>query len=209
MHSPTSAVTSDLSIANIRHVLLAKPRTIAPPAPDRPLACVATVLAGDPERPSVCLIKRAQREGDPWSGHMAFPGGRADPTDASAEAVAEREAAEEVGLRLSATQLIAPLIEMPVRAGGREMALKLAAFVYHLDGDPPPLAPQTAEVAEALWVPLEHLYDPAHRTRYRMRRDGGELDFPGIGVGGYIVWGLTYRVLAELGERVGRRLPPN
>ncbi len=198
---------ADLTVANLRRILLAKPRTIAPPAPDRPLACVAMVLAGDPEHPSVCLIKRAQREGDPWSGHMAFPGGRAQEADPSAESVAEREAAEEVGLRLLPEHRLAPLIELPVRAGGREMALKLAAFVYHLDSAPPPLTPQVAEVAEALWAPLAHLYDPAHRTRYRFPREGTMLDFPGIAVGGHIVWGLTYRVLAELGERMGRRLP--
>jgi 8-oxo-dGTP pyrophosphatase MutT (NUDIX family) len=83
---------SDLTVANVRRVLRANPRMIAPPGPGRPLACVAIVLAGDPERPSICLIRRTERADDPWSGHMAFPGGRADPEDPSASAVAEREA---------------------------------------------------------------------------------------------------------------------
>jgi 8-oxo-dGTP pyrophosphatase MutT (NUDIX family) len=200
---------SSLSVPFIRQALLANPRTIPPPGPERPLACVALVLAGTPQQPAVCFIRRAMRPGDPWSGHMAFPGGRADPGDASAQAVAEREAAEEVGLRLEPRQLIAPLTEMPVRAGGREMRMQLAAFVYGLDGAPPALTPQTEEVAQALWVPLEHVFDPASRMRYRFERGGAVLDFPALGIDGHIVWGLTYRVLAELGERVGRPLPLN
>lgn len=198
---------SELSVPAIRQALTIKPRLIQPPGPDRPLACVAMVLAGPSGHPSVCLIQRAERPGDPWSGHMAFPGGRADPTDATAQAVAEREAAEEVGLRLEPAHLIAPLIEMPVRAGGKDLPMKLAAFVYGLNGVPPRLIPQSEEVAQALWVPLHRLYDPAHRTRYTFRRAGTDMEFPALGIDGLIVWGLTYRVLAELGDRVGRPLP--
>ncbi len=200
---------STLSVPFIRQALLAKPRTIPPPGPERPLACVALVLAGTPQQPAVCFIRRAERRGDPWSGQTAFPGGRADPGDASAQAVAEREAAEEVGLHLEPGQLIAPLIEMPVYAGGREMRHQLAVFVYALDGAPPALTPQTEEVAQALWVPLERVFDPANRRRYRFVRGGAALDFPALVIDGHIVWSVTYRVLAELGERVGRPLPPD
>jgi 8-oxo-dGTP pyrophosphatase MutT (NUDIX family) len=200
---------SALTLPIIRQVLLAKPRRILPPSPDRPLACVALVLAGPSEAPEVCFIRRADRAGDPWSGHMALPGGRADARDVSAQAVAEREASEEVGLHLDPRHLIAPLIEMPVRPAGRDLNMKLAAFVYRLEGPPPPLTPQTEEVAQALWVPLELVYDPERRVRYRFTRNGTALDFPGIELGGHVVWGLTYRVLAELGNRLGRPLPPD
>lgn len=196
-----------LSVPFIRQALLSKPRTIPPPGPERPLACVALVLAGTPQRPAMCFIRRADRPDDPWSGHMAFPGGRADPGDASAQAVAEREAAEEVGLRLDPGHLIAPLTELPVRARGRTMGLQLAAFVYGLEGAPPELTPQSEEVAQALWVPLERVYDPASRMRYLFDRDGEVMDFPALGIDGHVIWGLTYRVLSELGERVGRPLP--
>ena len=46
------------------------------------------------------FIQRARREGDPWSGDMAFPGGRLQPEDASARAAAERETLEETGMDL-------------------------------------------------------------------------------------------------------------
>ena len=43
-------------------------------------------------------IKRARRSGDPWSGHVSFPGGRGEPGDANVFATAGRELLEETGL---------------------------------------------------------------------------------------------------------------
>ena len=198
---------SELTLPSVRLALLAQSRPILPPGPDRPLACVAMVLAGPSAEPQICFIRRAERPGDRWSGQMAFPGGRADPGDPSAQAVAEREAAEEVGLVLDPQHLIAPLTEMPVRPRGPDERMRLAAFVYRLEGPPPPLTPQTEEVAEALWVPLRLVFDPAKRVRYQLMRNGSALEFPGISLGEHVVWGLTYRVLAELGKKVGQPLP--
>ncbi|NNL85157.1 MAG: NUDIX domain-containing protein, partial [Myxococcales bacterium] len=48
----------------------------------------------------VLFIERARHPDDPWSGHMALPGGRLDPVDASLRAAAERETREEVGVEL-------------------------------------------------------------------------------------------------------------
>ena len=61
---------------------------------------VAMVLQVRQGELHILMIKRAEREGDPWSGHMAFPGGRMDKGDANGYAVAVRETEEEVGLTL-------------------------------------------------------------------------------------------------------------
>jgi hypothetical protein len=69
----------------------------------RPLmkrSAVAMILQVRDGELHILMIKRAEREGDPWSGHMAFPGGRMDKTDANGYAVAVRETSEEVGLAL-------------------------------------------------------------------------------------------------------------
>ncbi|MDP5071772.1 MAG: NUDIX domain-containing protein, partial [Congregibacter sp.] len=63
-------------------------------------AAVALVLQLRDGELGVLMIRRAEREGDPWSGQMAFPGGRMDKTDANGYAVAVRETHEEVGLLL-------------------------------------------------------------------------------------------------------------
>ncbi|MCA9639821.1 MAG: NUDIX domain-containing protein, partial [Myxococcales bacterium] len=64
-------------------------------------AAVAAVLRPTDADTEVLLIRRAEHEGDPWSGHMAFPGGRHDPTDPDLLTTARRETLEEVGLDLS------------------------------------------------------------------------------------------------------------
>ena len=179
------------SIAALRAALRAHdPRELA----GRRRAAVAIVLHevdGDPE---LLFIERAARLGDPWSGQMAFPGGRVDPGDAGARAAAERETLEEVGLDLAGAELVGRLGD--VDAGIRLVApLVLSAFVYRIDARAT-LTPNH-EVREALWVPVSRLVDPVHRIDHRW----GLARFPGILVGEpgrHVVWGLTYQLVEEL-----------
>ncbi|MDD9892235.1 MAG: NUDIX domain-containing protein, partial [Gammaproteobacteria bacterium] len=60
-------------------------------------SAVCVLLREHEAQNEVLLMRRAIREGDPWSGHVSFPGGRMDPEDASALATAKRELREEVG----------------------------------------------------------------------------------------------------------------
>ncbi|MGH7895657.1 MAG: NUDIX hydrolase [Candidatus Binatia bacterium] len=154
-------------------------------------AAVAIVLHEAPAGPEMLFIERAERLGDPWSGHMAFPGGRVDPGDPDARAAAERETLEEVGLDLRRAEPLGRLDDL--HAGVRYVApLVLSPFVYRIDARVP-LTPNH-EVREALWVPLDRLHDPAHHVDHRW----GLTRFPGILVGEpgrQIVWGLTYQVL--------------
>ena len=55
------------------------------------------VQRGDPE---ILFIKRASQVGDRWAGHVAFPGGKKEPSDVDDQAAAARETREEVGLDL-------------------------------------------------------------------------------------------------------------
>ena len=167
--------------------------------PARPRAAVAVVLRDAATGPEVLLIERARHPEDPWSGHMAFPGGRVDPDDSDTRAAAERETMEEVGLALAGAELLGRLDDLEGRHAGRPLSLVISAWVYHVKEHQPLVL--NGEVAMTLWVPLARLVDPVHRVEYPTPLGG----FPGILVGEpdrHIVWGLTYRFLEILLERI-------
>ena len=95
-------------------------------------AAVAAVVRQAPGGAEVLLIRRAEDERDPWSGHMALPGGHHDPDDADLVATALRETREEVGLELDrAAEWIGFLERAPVRAGQRP-AFEILPLVFAL-----------------------------------------------------------------------------
>jgi 8-oxo-dGTP pyrophosphatase MutT (NUDIX family) len=194
------------SLAKIRRAL-AVHEAIKRPVEGRRRAAVAMVLRQPGDRPELLFIERAQREGDPWSGHMAFPGGRVGSGDPSARRAAERETLEEVGLRLDEAERIGRLDDMEGHRVAGVPALVISAFVYHVP-EPRPLAPNH-EVRAAFWFPVADLLDPERHVDYRERRLDGWL-LPGILVGEperHVVWGLTYRFLESFFEILGTPLP--
>lgn len=169
-------------------------------------AAVALVLAGGRRELSLCMIRRAEHPLDPWSGHMALPGGRAGAADASSRAVAERETFEEVGLALPEGAALGPLSDVLVRIGGGDRRMILSPFVFHL-GEPAPLVPHQAEVAEAFWVPLSYLWDPRNAGHIEWESAGTRLAYPAIRFRGHPIWGITFRVLTLFSDVLGTPLP--
>lgn len=193
-----------LSLDQIRRALAAR-RVELVRDPARPRAAVALVLRGGQRSPELLFIERARHPGDPWSGHMAFPGGRVDPGDRDPRAAAERETHEEVGLSLAGAEPLGQLDDLEGRHAGRRLPLVISAYVYHLGEDAGPLAPNH-EVEATLWVPLATLVDPRHHVEYPVASVG----YPGIQVGDpqrHVVWGLTYRFLETFLATLGHPLP--
>jgi ADP-ribose pyrophosphatase YjhB (NUDIX family) len=158
--------------------------------------------------PEILFIERAEKHGDPWSGHMAFPGGRVEVAGETAEQAAVRETLEEVGLVLAEGGRLGRLDDLEGRHAGRPPGMLISAFVYHLDA-PGELVPQQSEVREAFWVPVRSLVEPARQVR-RAFRGTGSFEFPGIVVGEpdrHVVWGLTYRFLEVFFRAIGRPFP--
>ncbi len=150
------------------------------------------------------FIKRSERDDDPWSGHMAFPGGRRDPEDESLEATARRETLEEVGLELAPSQCFGRLHDI---YGGRLKTFKMSvsAFLFHTtDGNE---LTYSDEVADSIWVPLSVLSDPAEIREYIFHLDPHGRPFPSFHYNDYVIWGLTFRIIANFLEPFGVTLP--
>jgi 8-oxo-dGTP pyrophosphatase MutT (NUDIX family) len=151
------------------------------------------------------LIKRAEHPNDPWSGHMALPGGRRDEGDASLLATAIRETREEVGIDLEARgALLGRLGPVDAVARGRRVGLTITPFVFALRDDAP-VAFDEREVAEALWAPLAPLARGEATGTFAYRHEGAVYDLPCLRVGERVVWGLTYQMLQLFFEAIRAR----
>ena len=126
-------------------------------------AAVAAILRpGD--HTEALFILRASREGDPWSGQMAFPGGHKDPEDISIRHTAERETWEEIGLDLSRhARHLGELDQIRVRPRGRNIDMVVTPVLYVLESEPAMLNPNH-EVADILWGSLDEMYSGSSRT---------------------------------------------
>ncbi len=172
-----------------------------PPRPGEQ-AAVALVLRKSREL-ELLLIRRAEHEGDPWSGHMALPGGRVDPSDLSLVATAERETLEEVGLDLTReARLLGVLPHIQAVAGGRPLSMVIAPFVYGLRDSPPPALELNHEVAEAIWISVPKLASGTLDTTRVYEHRGARLHLPAWRVRDSVVWGLTHRMVHSLLDRI-------
>ncbi len=164
---------------------------------DHKRAAVATILREGAQGPEVLLIRRAEHPRDPWSGHMAFPGGRQDPGDADLFATAVRETREEIALDLrEGARLLGRLDDLPAIARGRRTGMVIAPFVFELLRDAP-FVPNY-EVAEALWAPIGPLMRGERLTTIPYVLQGRRIELPAHDIDGRIVWGLTFRMLDGL-----------
>jgi 8-oxo-dGTP pyrophosphatase MutT (NUDIX family) len=171
---------------------------------DRNQASVAVVLREGPHSAELLLIERAAREGDPWSGDMAFPGGRLERGDDSSQSTAARETFEEVGVDLSRARYLGRLDD---RVGNPRISpgLLIATHAFHLEHAQDFMIDEK-EVRTAFWFPITGLLDEARHVEHVIPQMP-DLRFPGIVVGlpdRHIVWGLTFRILDHLLEVLGR-----
>jgi 8-oxo-dGTP pyrophosphatase MutT (NUDIX family) len=182
-----------LDLAHIRQRLIGSTPLDADGAPR---AAVAAMLRMR-EEPEILFIKRAEHPSDPWSGHMAFPGGRHEARDPSLEDTARRETVEEIGVDLGKYgQLIARLDDVPTHTTG----LIVRPFVWSVEG--PIEIARNREVDEVHWVPIAPLMRGERDTIYELEWKGLKHKLPGYAVGERVVWGLTYRMLSILFEKL-------
>lgn len=179
--------------------LAARTPVRGPAAPFASVALLVAPLGFDPASPDLqlLLIERAEREGDPWSGHMALPGGRIDPGDAHARAAAIRETREEIDVRVGEPDFLGELDDVYPRER-QFQDLVIRPFVFAVRSEP--TLALSDEVAKALWVPLAELTACACEAEVDYR--GGKISVPAYRCGPHVVWGLTHRIVSGLIELV-------
>jgi len=172
------------------------------PRPGGFTASVALLLRPSPGAPELLLIRRTESEADPWSGHMAFPGGRRDSSDRSLLETAIRETREETGVRVGPEADLLGRLDPVMPLSPSLPPLTIVPFVFAVERETS-VIPAPAEVDTALWVPLDHFRTPGSRTTHRMRMQEGLLTFPAYQLEAGVVWGLTHRILEDLLKRLG------
>jgi len=163
----------------------------------RETAAVA-VIVGQPiqEGDQFLLIKRAERTGDPWSGQVAFPGGRVEEVDVSFAATAVRETGEEVGIDLTRSEFLGYMDPFVPRNRMVRVVPAVYALTETVSAHPSP------EVSSHRWVPFAELLLSVKNRGLETVGEAPGIAVPSFRFGDYVVWGLTERILTSLAEMV-------
>ena len=190
----------DPRIARLEDSLKSRAALEVHDAAARRAAVAILIRIGETGEPELFFIQRAEYEGDPWSGHVAFPGGRAEPGDESLVHTAMRETLEETEIDLrEGCQLLGVLDDLHPRTS-RLPAVVVRPFVFLVSGVSEPVL--SAEVAGAFWVPLSVLLDRSVWRDTTVKAGDVEISRFAFHHEGYVVWGMTERILSSLLEMV-------
>lgn len=150
----------------------------------------------------ILLIKRAERSGDPWSGDMAFPGGKMSSGDPSVYHTALREMREEIGLEADNLKPLGRLSDQMTKTHSGFRPMIISSFIFELNQD----ADFTLnhEVAEIVWVPFKLFSTPTHRKNMIWKVRGMKINLPCYWFENKRIWGLTLRILDELVSQQSR-----
>lgn len=185
---------SDPRIARLEHELAAHRPVNLDNTLAKRAAVAILVRLGENGEPEVFFIQRAVYEGDPWSGQIAFPGGRAEAGDASLVDTAIRETFEETAIDLSELgHLVGTLDDLgPVSVHLPQIVVR--PFVFLIPESPE--AVPSAEVELAFWVPLPVLLDRSVWRDTTVQARGIEFSRFAFHHLGHVVWGMTERILS-------------
>ena len=162
---------------------------------NRKTAAVALILRQHMQGAEVLFIERSRRTDDPWSGQMAFPGGKTEPDDNYSMETALRETHEEVGIRLSPNMSIGCLDDLvaPPSSPAHGLVVSCYAFVLEQNEHIRP----NSEVHDTIWLSIDWMLNKRNFIGDFRPRDY-EGSYPGIRVGredNRVIWGLTFRFL--------------
>ncbi len=153
-------------------------------------AAVALLLKSMNRDFKILLVKRIENPSDPWSGQMAFPGGKRDPRDRNIKQTVIRETLEETNIDVTCCSRFLGVLDN-MRSTLRP-ELSVAPFVILLENEPTIIL--NTELEEYLWVSARKL----QKSRGTAKFPFGEV--PAYIIDGHIIWGLTYRILEKFAQ---------
>ena len=186
-------------IAPLVRAMVGRSSALVDPEDPARRAAVALLVKLDetrePAAPQLLMIKRATFEGDPWSGHVALPGGRREPADTSLERTVVRETWEETAIDLERDgRLLGCLDELAPRTPVLPPII-ITPFVGLVRADVDIVA--SPEVAEWFWVDVAALRDPEVSREVVLELATGPRAVMTFQHGAHTIWGLTERILRQ------------
>ncbi|MCP5209018.1 MAG: CoA pyrophosphatase [Hahellaceae bacterium] len=156
-------------------------------------AAVAIVITTKTEKPEVLLIKRAIRDGDPWSGDIAFPGGKQQTEDRNTCQTALRELFEETGITPTNTTPTYRLPDKLTRLHHAPLPMTISPWIFETD------SPQTAklnhESTDFLWLPLAEFLREDAQSTLKWKTRLGTFTMPTLEVDEHRIWGITLSII--------------
>jgi 8-oxo-dGTP pyrophosphatase MutT (NUDIX family) len=160
-------------------------------------AAVALIFrAGEGGAPELLFIKRAEYPADPWSGQVAFPGGREEAGDSSLADTALRETREETGIDFRRDGIVIGRLDDLRPQTVKLPAIMVRPYVVLLNRVDKLFL--SDEVALAFWIPLEALRRTASWSETTVFARGIQMDRRAFRHEGHVIWGMTERILAQL-----------
>lgn len=193
---------ASLDLSALPRLLATPDPLVHPPGTAERRAAVTLLLTPEPRRPDEIEILfglRAEVEGDPWSGHVALPGGREDADDEDLIDTARRELREETAIEVPREAFVGRLDDLHPQAIHLP-SIVVSPFVAWWPERP--AVRENYELAGHLWIPITELVDPERRSSFR-REVPVPREFETIEYAGAVVWGMTLMIVEDFLRRIG------
>ncbi len=182
---------------NIAALLAKRDCESIPDSNGRTRASVALILRQLVDDMEILFIQRATHDQDPWSGHIAFPGGKWEEGELVCQ-TARRETLEEIGIDLEDGSYLGRLSDIV----GTNLPVWVSCCVYgvgQIISDPL----LSEEVSDAFWIRLSDVRDQGRHHLAPVAFDDRRYEVPAIRLpveGKPVLWGITYRLVMQFLE---------